>query len=116
MDRKAWLVATAWGTAAQLALVISGHFISFVADYLFAFGGMAISFVAGLIYGRRVPARPFLGGAATGAACAFIGILVSNLLGDVPGWVVLVGTLASAATGLSGGVLGAAFVRRRARG
>jgi hypothetical protein len=114
MDRKAFLVAAAWGAAAQLALVISGHFVSFIADNLFAIGGMTIAFVAGLIYGRRAPARPFLGGAAAGAAGAFVGILVSNLLGDVPGAVLVLGVLASALTGLCGGAVGAAAIRRKA--
>ena len=67
--------------------------------------------VAGVLYARL--ARPAtrgnaaLGGAAAGAICAFLGILVSYLLGDVPGSLLALGTISSAVTGAIGGFIGA---------
>jgi hypothetical protein len=72
---------------------------------------MGLSLVAGVIYARL--ARPAtkgsaaLGGLAAGAICAFLGILVSYLLGDVPASLLALGTISSAVTGAIGGVLGA---------
>jgi len=51
---------------------------------------------------------------AAGAICAFIGILVSYLLGDVPGLLLLMGTLSSAVTGAIGGLLGTLSLGRGA--
>jgi hypothetical protein len=109
MDRKALLIAVVAGAALQLALVVVGHFVVFVADNLFAIGGTLISAAAGALYARRAPrgAAPLQGGMAAGVACAVIGIAVSVLLGDVP-WIILVfGALA----GLIAGAVGAAAAR-----
>jgi hypothetical protein len=100
-------IATAIGTALQLAMVIAGHFVPAVAA-LFAIGGMAISAVAGALYGRHAAALGdgALGGAIAGGVCALIGIAVSCALGDVDAMVLVFGTLASAVTGLIGGIAG----------
>lgn len=116
MDRKAFVFAAAWGAAVQLVMVVAGHFVAFIADNLFAVGGMTIAFATGLIYGRRAPNRPFLGGAVSGAAGALVGLVLSNVLGDIPGAVVVLGAVAGALTGLSGGAVGGATVRRKAGG
>lgn len=103
MDRKALLRAGGAGAAAQVLLVLVGHFVAFVADNLFAVFGVAIALVAGALYGRWAPdAKPLAGGAAVGAAGAFIGIALSVVLGDVPGVMLLLGTLAAAIGGLVG--------------
>jgi hypothetical protein len=116
MDRKALLTAAVAGTVAQVLLVVVGHFVSFVADNLFALGGVAISVAAGVIYARRAdPAGPvLLGGAVAGGLCAVIGIAVSAALGDVPWLVLLVGGLASAAGGAAGAGIARAVLRGRA--
>lgn len=101
--------ATAVGTAAQLAMVISGHYAPVVAN-LFAVGGMGISLIAGVLYARKaLPATrgaAARGGAIAGGLCAIIGIAVSYALGDVPAFILAFGTLSSAVTGAIGGAIG----------
>ncbi len=46
------------------------------------------------------------GGALAGGLCAIIGIAVSAALGDVPPMILVMGTAASAVTGLIGGAVG----------
>lgn len=101
--------ATMIGTVLQLGMVLCGHADKSVAS-LFAPLGMLISLVAGFLFGRwsTVLGRggAAAGGLVAGAACAFLGILESYYLGDVPGWVIALGTASSAATGAVGGFLG----------
>lgn len=106
---QALLRATGLGLAAQLAMVIAGHYVVFIKDNVFAIGGMLISLAAGLLFARM--ARPgwaptVLGGTVAGGACALIGIAVSVLLKDTAPEILLVGTLGSAVAGLLGGVVG----------
>jgi hypothetical protein len=100
------------GTGLQLLMVISGHFSSAVAQ-TFAALGMGISGVAGVLAGRSDPAASWGAsagrGAIAGGASAFIGILVSYLLGDVPAQVLGFGTAAS--TGAIGGLIGRSLAR-----
>jgi len=113
MDRNTLLTAAGLGLALQLLLVITGHFVPVVADNLFALGGVAIAFAAGAVYGRRAAgARPLLGGATAGVAGAFVGILVSVTLGDVPAVILLVGTIAGALAGLAGAAAGRTTAKR----
>jgi len=100
-------IASAIGTVLQLAMVIAGHFVPAVAA-LFAIGGMAISAIAGVLYGRTAATLGggALGGALAGGECALIGIAVSCALGDVDAMVLVFGTIASAVTGLIGGIAG----------
>lgn len=112
LNRRALLLATIVGTILQVAMVIAGHANKSIAG-LFAVGGMGFSLVAGVLYvlySRGAgPASPVLGGTLAGAICAFIGILVSYLLGDVPVTLLALGTISSAVTGAIGGFVGRVF-------
>jgi hypothetical protein len=102
------------GTILQLALVVVGHFLAAVAA-LFGPIGVLISLVAGLAYAARARSASWIEtlvvGAVVGGVCALIGIAVSFLLGDVLAFILLVGTVSSAVTGLLGAVLGRALTR-----
>ena len=117
MSTRALLIASLVGTLMQVAMVVVGHSSPAVAQ-LFAVGGMGLSLLAGFLYARL--ARPAtkgsaaVGGGAAGAICAFAGILVSYLLGDVPASLLALGTLSSAVTGAIGGVIGALTLGRAA--
>lgn len=101
--------STVIGTVLQLAMVLAGHFVPAIKDQ-FAVGGMSISAVAGLLYSLWTPGASALdavkGGAVAGGGSAFLGILVSTLLKDVPASVLGFGTAGSAVTGIVGGLLG----------
>ena len=101
--------ATMVGTMLQLTMVVLGHYVPWVRDNLFMFGGMLISGVAGLLYARDAAlgyARGALGGAIAGGVCAVIGIAVSVLLKDTPPFVLGLGTAISVVTGAAGGLWG----------
>lgn len=109
MNRKALINATVIGTGLQLAMIIAGHFIPFVRDNVFMWGGLALSLVAGLLYARAAPGNwpnTLLGGVIAGAVCALIGIAASVAWGDTNAAILLVGTCSSAVTGLIGGAIG----------
>ena len=117
-ETRSLLGPTLLGTGLQLAMVLAGHYSPGVAQF-FPAGGMAISAVAGALaaLGRR-PAS--LGsaagsGAVAGGVCAFAGILVSYLLGDVPAAVLGFGTASSAVTGAIGGLIGKVLSARAAQ-
>jgi hypothetical protein len=101
--------ATLIGTVLQLAMVVMGHYDPRIAS-MFAVLGMLLSLVAGVLFGRWSGALgkggAAAGGLAAGAACALLGILESFYLRDVPGWVIVFGTISSAVTGAIGGLLG----------
>lgn len=109
---------TAIGTGLQLLMVIAGHYSPAVKD-MFATGGMGISALAGVL--AAFASRPAsLGsaagkGAMAGGVCAFIGILVSYLLRDVPAAVLGFGTIGSALTGAIGGLVGKVLSARAAQ-
>jgi hypothetical protein len=109
--------STHHGTLLQDPKVEAGH-ASPAIKGLFAVGGMGLSLVAGVLYARLARATAkgsaSLGGLAAGAICAFLGILVSYLLGDVPASLLALGTLSSAVTGAIGGLLGALSLGRAA--
>ena len=114
INSKALQRAAIVGTLLQLAMVISGHFVPFIAQNVFMLGGMAISALAGLLYAREAAAgygSGALGGAIAGAACAIIGIAVSVLLGDTQAMILAIGTVSSAVTGAIGGLVGQAMAR-----
>ena len=117
MSSRSLVIASLVGTVLQVAMVVAGHTSPTIAG-LFAVGGMGLSLLAGVIYARL--ARPAtkgsaaIGGLAAGAICAFLGILVSYLLGDVPASLLALGTLSSAVTGAIGGVIGALTLGRTA--
>lgn len=115
LDTKSLWTAIAIGTVLQLAMAIAGHFVPFVAEHVFMFGGMGISALAGLIYGRAASfyGAAALGGAIAGGVCAVVGIAVSVLLGDTAAMVLAFGTLSSAVTGALGGLAGRALLGTR---
>lgn len=101
-------LATVVGTLLQLSMVTVGHAVPAVA-LLFAPLGVAISLVAGFLYGRWSSpggGSSLLGGAIVGGTCAFLGIAMSLLLGDVEPAVLAFGTASSALFGAGGGWLG----------
>ncbi len=111
------LTAVALGTVLQLAMVLAGH-VSPAVTALFAVGGMGFSLVAGAAY--ALAARPATlgaaaaGGLVAGAVCAFVGILVSWMLHDVPATLLALGTACSAVTGAIGGAAARLVARPRA--
>jgi hypothetical protein len=117
MSTRPLVIASLVGTLLQVAMVVAGHTSPAIKGF-FAVGGMGLSLVAGLLYARL--ARPAtkgsasLGGLAAGAICAFLGILVSYMLGDVPASLLALGTISSAVTGAIGGVLGSLSLGRAA--
>ena len=114
MTRDPLLRATAIGLAAQLAMVIAGHWVAFIKDNVFAVGGMLISLVAGLLFARMARAgwsQSLLGGLVAGGACAGVGIAVSVGLGDTLPLILAIGTAGSAVTGLIGGAAGRTLAR-----
>ena len=106
------------GTGLQLVMVLAGHFKPSVA-VLFAPGGMGISALAGALaaLGSRPASLGSAGGsgAVAGGVCAFVGILVSYLLGDVSAAVLGFGTASSAVTGAIGGLVGKVLSARAAQ-
>jgi hypothetical protein len=109
IDAKVLQRSTIVGTVLQLVMVIAGHFVPWVRDNVFMFGGMLISGVAGLLYARDVAlgyVRGAAGGAIAGGLCALIGIGLSVLLGDTPSFVLGLGTAISVLTGAVGGLWG----------
>lgn len=116
LNTRSLQTAVLIGTVLQLAMVVSGHFVPFIALNVFMFGGMGISALAGLIYGRAAGGfgAAALGGALAGGLCALIGITVSVLLGDTEAMILAFGTVSSAVTGALGGLLGRAIGGTRA--
>jgi hypothetical protein len=114
INSRAVLIAVVIGTVLQVAMVVAGHTNKSVAG-LFAVGGMGISLVAGLLYAMLARGSTMgglvTGGAIAGGVCAFIGILVSHLMGDVPASLLLLGTVSSVVTGAIGGAIGKLFTR-----
>lgn len=114
MNTRALTIATVVGLILQVAMVVIGH-SNMAIKGLFAVGGMGFSLVAGVIYGLVAGGGTFgalaLGGALAGGICAFLGILVSHLLGDVPPTLLLLGTLSSVITGAIGGAVSKFFIR-----
>ena len=104
------------GTLLQLVMIVLGHFVPWVRDNVFMFGGMMISAVAGYLYAMDFAAgymRGALGGAIVGGACALIGIAASVLLGDTALFVLALGTAISVLTGAVGGLWGQLAARMR---
>ncbi|HXC55024.1 MAG TPA: hypothetical protein VNU97_06995 [Rhizomicrobium sp.] len=108
LNNKALQTATIAGTVLQLAMVIAGHYVPYIALHVFMFGGMAISLVAGLLYGRAAAglAGAALGGAIAGGVCALIGIALCVALGDTAPIILVFGTIGSTVSGALGGALG----------
>ena len=112
MNTRALTIATIVGLVLQVAMVVVGHSNQSVKN-LYAVGGMGFSLVAGVIYGVVAGGGTYGslagGGALAGGVCAFVGILVSHLLGDVPASLLLLGTVSSVITGAIGGAVSKFF-------
>lgn len=97
------------GVLLQFTMAVVGHYVPWIRDNAFVFGGMMISGLSGLLYAREFAAgygRGALGGAIAGGFCALIGIAVSILLGDTALAVLPVGTGVCVLTGAVGGLWG----------
>ncbi len=108
--------STVVGTILQLAMVIAGHYSPAIANQ-FPAAGMTISGIAGLLFAlwtRQKATSAAAGGVVAGGVSAFLGILVSYLLGDVPASVLGIGTAGSVITGAIGGVIGKLVAPKRA--
>lgn len=104
------------GTLGQVAMVVLGHFLPWIALHVFMFGGMTISAIAGYVYGHNAAkgyVRGALAGAIAGGVCALLGIAVSVMLGDTQPFVLVLGTAISTLTGAVGGVFGQMFAGNR---
>lgn len=114
LNTRALILASLLGIVLQVLMVVAGHYHKSVAN-LFAIGGMGLSLVAGLLYALWArgdsASAVAIGGLAAGAICAFVGILVSHLLGDVPKSLLVLGTVSSGVTGALGGWLGTLLFR-----
>ena len=109
MDPRILIIATAAGLAAQIAMVVAGHYAPFIKTNVFAIGGMLISLAAGLAYARLAAegwAPSVGGGAIAGGVCALLGISVSVALKDTIAPVLIYGTIGSAVAGGLGGAIG----------
>ena len=114
MNIKTFARVTLAATAAQVGMVVAGHYSAPVANG-FALGGMGISLLAGVFYARLAGAGwpwSLIGGLLAGGVCAFLGIGVSVFLGDVPPSLLAFGTAGSAVAGLIGGAAGKATAPR----
>lgn len=104
------------GTLSQVAMVVAGHFIPWIALHVFMFGGMTISAIVGYLYAQDAAkgyGRAALGGAIAGGVCALLGIAVSVMLDDTQPFVLVLGTAISTFTGAVGGVFGQMFISLR---
>jgi len=102
------------GTGLQLLMVVAGHLSPAVAGF-FAPGGMTISAVAAMSSRPASLGSAAGRGAIAGGVSAFVGILVSYFLGDVPAAVLGFGTASSAVTGALGGLVGKVLTARAAQ-
>jgi hypothetical protein len=112
LSTRSLVIATLIGTILQVLMVVIGHSNPGIKS-LYAVGGMGISLIAGILYtvvSTEVILRDnIVAGLIAGAVCAFVGIFVSCLLGDVPASLLLLGTASSAVTGALGGWIGRLF-------
>jgi hypothetical protein len=109
IDNRALQRAILVGTFLQLVAVLIAHFSLWIETHAFLFAGMMISATMGFLYAQDVArgyARGAYGGAIAGGVCAFVGIAVSVVLGDITAWMLLVRSLISVLTGAVGGVYG----------
>jgi hypothetical protein len=102
------------GGALGLLVSVAAHMSAALLKFAGPMGAI-VSLVFGLLYGRgmRQPyGRSALGGALTGAGCAFVGILLGVLLGDQPVLMLAGGTVGGAIAGAIGGSVGRALASK----
>ena len=98
----------------QLVQVVAGYFSRPIAN-LAGVWGMGIPLVVGWLYAVRqglTPKDAATGGLLIGAVGAVAGLALAALLGNVESSFIPLGTLASAATGLIGALLGSLLKSR----
>lgn len=109
VDNRALRRAILVGTLLQVIFVLVGHFSLWIETHALLFAGMMTSATVGYLYALEVArgyAKGAYGGAIAGGLCAFIGIAVSVLLGDMTPKMLIVRALISILTGAVGGVYG----------
>lgn len=109
VDNHALRRAISVGTFLQVVAVLIAHFSHWIETHAFLFAGMMISATMGYLYAQDVSrgyAKGAYGGAIAGGVCAFIGIAVSVVLGDLTGRMLIIRSLISVLTGAVGGVYG----------
>lgn len=114
MNQRALVNALIFATVLQIVMVLSGHWIAYVKDNLFATVGTAISIVGAIHYVRA--ARPawswaVIGGAVVGGVSALIGIAISYGLKDVPVDTLWIGTIASTVSAAVAGAIARLFFK-----
>lgn len=109
VDNSALQRAILVGTALQIVFVLMAHFSAWIETHALLFAGMMTSATVGYLYAQEVSkgyALGAYGGAIAGGLCAFIGIALSVLLGDMTEGTLLVRDLISILTGTVGGLYG----------
>ena len=102
---KGYVVA---GVVLEVAMVVTGHYVQAVL-LLSGSLGVGIPFLLGLLYGagRKLTVKEAsTDGFLIGAVGAFVGVLVSILLGDQAWSLLTFAPVASGVTGLLGAVIG----------
>jgi hypothetical protein len=109
IDNRALQRAILVGTFLQIIAVLIAHFSHWIETNAYLFAGMMISATMGYLYAQDVArgyAKGAYGGAIAGGICAFAGIAVTVVLGDLTGRMLIVRSLISVLTGAVGGVYG----------
>jgi hypothetical protein len=109
IDNEALQRAIFVGTLLQIVFVLIAHFSVWIETHALLFAGMMTSATVGYLYAQEVAkgyALGAYGGAIAGGLCAFIGIALSVILGDMTGEMLVVRDLISILTGAVGGIYG----------
>jgi hypothetical protein len=109
VDNSALQRAILVGTLLQIIFVLIAHFNLWIATHALLFAGMMTAATVGYLYAQEVAkgyARGAYGGAIAGGLCAFVGVALSALLGDMTGGMLLTRELISILTGAVGGIYG----------
>jgi hypothetical protein len=117
VDTKILKRATLVGMVLQVAMVVLGHFISWIAQNAYVFGGMFISGVSGLLYARDYAAGygpGALGGAIAGPSCLAVGVAVAIALREAKPEIIPFAVLTGIVIGAIGGLFGQMGANMRA--
>lgn len=109
IDRKILERATLVSIVMQIAMVVTGYFVTWVELHALMFGGMMISSIAGYLYGMHNGkgwGSSALGGAIGGGTSGIIGIAVAVVLKEMPTIALAIGTPICILTGTVGGLFG----------
>ena|ERR1700722_9046913 len=109
VDNNALQRAIFVGTLLQIVFVLIAHFSIWIEGNALLFAGMMTSATVGYLYAQDVAKgymRGAYGGAIAGGLCAFIGIALSLVLGDLTAGMFLVRDMISILTGAVGGIYG----------